>query len=401
MAQRGRGLAVFTICSNNYLPFAHVLLESVRRCHPEASLFLCLADRVLEAPGTYRPDWTVIAAQDLPIPDFAGFAFRYDIMEFNTALKPFMVLHLLEECGFDAAIYLDPDIEVFLPLVAVTAALQGGASFVLTPHLCSPCEDRREPNDLSIMRAGAYNLGFLGVSRTDEAIRLVRWWARRLLFQCVNAQAEGLFVDQKFMDLIPGFARNATICRDTTLNVAYWNLQQRRLDCVGEGWTVDGAPLGFFHFSGFNPAIPDRLSKHDPRFVGVLPEPLARLMAHYAELLLARGYGAAPGQSYSYGRFASGTEIHPLIRKMFRDLQPPWTGDPFDGFEAYLDQPCAAASPDGTVTNFMQFLQSHCRPVPAGAEQARRLVQWFTADAAGELGLDPALVAPAVRRLGQ
>ena len=402
-------VAIFTICSNNYMPFAHVLFESAQRHHPEAELFLCLADRTAGVAGFYGNGCTVIEAQTLPIPEFQSFAFRYDIMEFNTALKPFMFLHLLDELGFDAAIYLDPDIELFAPLAPVLAALHGGASFFFTPHLCSPCQDRREPNDIAIMRAGTYNLGFLGVSRTPEAIALLEWWARRLRYQCVNAQADGLFVDQKFMDLVPSFTPSAAISHDTTLNVAYWNLQQRQLGITGEGWTVDGAPLTFFHFSGFDPHNPDRLSKHDPRFVTDLPEPLRRLTAHYAERLLARGYGTLPSPLYAYGQFASGTAIPPFVRKMFRDWHALWEADPFESYEAFLHQPSPEASratPNQTVTNIMQFLHGAIprlgtRLDLAEPEPVRTLVHWFVNDAMAELRLDPALVEPAAARLGQ
>jgi glycosyltransferase involved in cell wall biosynthesis len=401
-------VAIFTICSNNYMPFAHVLFASARRHHPDAELFLCLADRRAGIPGLYGDTWTVVEARDLPIPDFPSFAFRYDIMEFNTALKPFMFLHLLDDRGFDAVIYLDPDIELFAPLAPVLAALHDGASFFFTPHLCSPCEDRREPNDIAIMRAGAYNLGFLGVSRTEEAAELLGWWARRLRYQCVNAQADGLFVDQKFMDLVPGFAPSAVISHDTTLNVAYWNLQQRRLEHGEHGWTINDAPLIFFHFSGFNPHEPDRLSKHDPRFLGTLPEPLRELTAHYAEQLLAQGYGSFPGSPYAYGQFASGTAIHPTVRRMFREWHPLWGADPFESYEAFLHEPwpeAARNAPGEVVTNFMRFLQG--ANVRLGGldlqepEHVATLVRWFVNDAAEEFGLDPALVEPAARCLGQ
>jgi glycosyltransferase involved in cell wall biosynthesis len=401
-------IAIFTICSNNYMPFAHVLFASLRRFHPEAQLFLCLADRLIERGGFYKSDYTVIEGRDLGIPDFPSFAFRYDIMEFNTALKPFMFLHLFEDRGFDLVLYFDPDIEVFAPLTAVVAALHGGASFFLTPHLCSPCEDRREPNDITIMRAGSYNLGFLGVSHSAEAIERLGWWARRLRYQCVDAQAEGLFVDQKFIDLIPGFTPSTVISHDTTLNVAYWNLQQRRLAHSESGWSVDGAPLTFFHFSGFDPGMPDRLSKHDPRFAGDLAEPLRKLTARYAACLLAEGYGAVPRALYAYGQFASGTPIHPLIRRMFRDGHRFWGSDPFDTYEAFLHEPWAEASqsgPDQTITNFMKFLQGAV-PRLGGLDLRERdavnhLIRWFVNDAAGELALDPVLIEPAAARLGR
>src|ERR1700709_2743192 len=117
--------AIFTICSNNYIPFARVLLESVRKHRPDADLFLCLADRKIDIAGLYSDEWTVVEAESLPIQDFAGFAFRYDIMEFNTAVKPFMFQNLLEVLGYDVALYFDPDIEILGPLDAITTRLAG------------------------------------------------------------------------------------------------------------------------------------------------------------------------------------------------------------------------------------------------------------------------------------
>lgn len=48
-------LAIFTICSNNYIPVARTFLTSARRHHPEADLFVCLADRRIDVPGLVRP----------------------------------------------------------------------------------------------------------------------------------------------------------------------------------------------------------------------------------------------------------------------------------------------------------------------------------------------------------
>ena len=125
--------AIFTICSNNYMPAARTLLDSVRTHHPEAHLFLCLVDERLDAPDLYDPAWTLIEAASLSIQDFMSFAFRHDIMELNTAVKPFMFQHLLDGLGYQIALYLDPDIEVFRPLDSILGLLRAGASFVLTP----------------------------------------------------------------------------------------------------------------------------------------------------------------------------------------------------------------------------------------------------------------------------
>ena len=70
--------AIFTICSNNYLPQADVLFESLRKFHPDAALILGLADS--HYPEDRYPDGVeVIPAERLGIPDFESFAFAYDV----------------------------------------------------------------------------------------------------------------------------------------------------------------------------------------------------------------------------------------------------------------------------------------------------------------------------------
>ncbi len=92
---QAQGLAIFTICSNNYVSMTRVFIASVRRHHPEATIYLCLADAVLAEEGFYPDHCTVVPVESLPIPDMRSFLFRYDIMELNTAVKPFMFQHVL------------------------------------------------------------------------------------------------------------------------------------------------------------------------------------------------------------------------------------------------------------------------------------------------------------------
>ena len=329
-------LAIFTICSNNYMPMAKVLMQTARQHHPNATLFLCLADKLLPDPEFYPPDCQVLVAEDLEIPEFPQFAFRYDVMEFNTALKPYMLLLLLKR-GHDAVMYFDPDIEVFMPLDGIVSRLDDGASFVLTPHLLQPAEDNCDPDDVGIMRAGIYNLGFLGVGATAEAQSVLEWWARRLRYQCISDQGAGLFVDQRFFDLVPGFVDHVQILRDPCYNVAYWNLGQRCLTKHGDRWRVDGRELAFFHFSGFDPANHNRLSKHSTAFRGDdIPPPLLAIMRHYSDRVMANGHRKARNIPYAYGNFASGVPISPEVRRMFRVQYEQWSGDPFTNFEDHV-----------------------------------------------------------------
>ena len=82
--------AAFTICSNNYLAYAVTLLKSVKKFHPDLDCFLCLVDEKLTYPSLYEHDFDVVLARELEIPDFYCFSFQYDVLELNTAVKPYM-----------------------------------------------------------------------------------------------------------------------------------------------------------------------------------------------------------------------------------------------------------------------------------------------------------------------
>lgn len=387
------------------MPYSRTLIDSSNAVHPDVDHFLCLADEILPVADYYPKDCELIAADALNIPDFRGFAFRYDIMEFNTAIKPYMFLHLFA-MGYEHVVYFDPDIKVYSPITLVFEALNGGASVVLTPHLTRPAENDTPPNDLTIMRAGIYNLGFVAFGQHDGVESTLRWWARRLRYQCINAQHEGVFVDQKFIDLVPGFLSDVVILRDTTLNAAYWNLFQRDLDRDGEHWRIDGEPLVFFHFSGYDPRNSHQLSKHTALFANDNPPSLNSLIDDYQADLFDRGLRQIPRTNYAYDRFSSGARIPTFVRHLFRDVYLTWDGDPFETFEDHLSQPAlgtAYVSGGEVCTNLMQyfwetspFLKAKFNITEPGGVAG--LVEWFIRHSHLS-GIDPMLLKATVDRI--
>jgi hypothetical protein len=346
-----QNLAIFTIGTNSYVAGAKVLLQSVRRHHPDATFYFCAADRLLPDAGFYPPDCLVIAAEALGIAEFSEFAFRYDAFEFSTALKPFMLRHVLQR-GHDAVLYFDADIEVFAPLDGILTALGDGAAVVLTPHLLQPAEGDSMPDDVGILRAGIYNLGFIGVRNCAGAAAVVDWWARRLRYQCVVDPDRSLVVDQRFIDLVPGFLDRVHILRLPQYNVAYWNLAQRGLEQYGEEWRVGGERLRFFHFSGFDCGQPEVLSKHTTAYRNDrIAGPLRALIRHHVDELVLNGYHEASQVPYAFGYFASGTPISPDARKVFRVQYVGWSGDPFAYFKH--DVPLLGPMPRTTTPDEM------------------------------------------------
>ncbi|MDB5419356.1 MAG: hypothetical protein JWP50_2775, partial [Phenylobacterium sp.] len=267
---------IFTIVSRNYAAQAATLMRSLAAAEPQARRVVIATDGPIPSLEALAE---VIGADDLGAP-FAAMSVYYDALELNTAVKPYAFRRLLGEAG--SVTYLDPDIYVFRPLGQVRQAL-AAAELALTPHLTRPLTGEAMPNDQAILRSGVYNLGFMAARATPKVLGLIDWWAERCRFDCRVDFEAGLFTDQRWMDLAPGFVDALAILRDPGLNLAYWNLEGRTLARGADGWTVDRQPLGFFHFSGFDPARPDMLSKHQDRVRLADGSPLAELLADYAK----------------------------------------------------------------------------------------------------------------------
>lgn len=306
-----------TIVARNYLAHARVLAESVRR-HTGERLAVLFVDGPIAGLG---PDeaFDALEPADLPIEqaEFRRMAAIYEITELSTALKP-SLLDALLLAGADAACYLDPDIRCYREMPEI-AELLTSHDVVLTPHLTEPIErDGLLPDEDSILFAGAYNLGFVAVSA--RARPLLRWWADRLRRECVTDHRAARFVDQRWMDLAPGLAPTAVL-RDRGFNVAYWNLHARPIRRVGREFEAGGRPLRFFHFSGFSPFWPYRLSGRwrGPSRVDLTAEPaLARLLQDYADDLFAAGFVDAVGVPYRLEFTAAGDPIDLRMRRLHR-----------------------------------------------------------------------------------
>src|SRR5438034_2718545 len=155
-------VAACTIIAKNYLPFARVLMSSIRACSPDILRIVILADRPDGFFDPKREDFDIILSEDLSIPEPRWFHFKYTILELNTAVKPYALEFILERYGVDRLFFFDPDISVYGELDKLVTSLQD-RSIVLTPHLTSPLIDDCRPTDLDILRSGSYNLGFLGI----------------------------------------------------------------------------------------------------------------------------------------------------------------------------------------------------------------------------------------------
>jgi len=321
-------------------------------------------------------------------------------------VKPWMLEWLFNNPRYDRVVYIDPDIYLYKPMREVEEALAAGSLMVLTPHLTGELDDDKYPSELDIMRAGSYNLGFIALARHPELIRFLHWWQGKLEHQCIVALEDGLFVDQKWIDLVPGMFPDVCILRHEGYNVAYWNIKHRDLQKSDAGYLVNGQDLTFFHFSGFNPESPHKFSKHQNRY-DLDHSPVLALLAHdYAGRVIENGLSTCKKWTYSFGTFVDGTSINDFVRFAYRnsvDLQKTIGDNPFVE-RGKLVKPVIA---DGTVclSPIMRHLWSS-RPdlqktfPDIEARDRLAYAQWFVNHGAAENGLSEEYIAPVRESLG-
>src|SRR5581483_2809732 len=237
--------AACTIVSLNYLHYARTLCDSYLEQHPDHAFYVLIVDRPSPEIDTSRERFRVIWVEELGIPDFLSVAFKFDILELNTNVKPTFLKSLLAS-GVDQLIYLDPDILICSSVDFIFDLLQS-SSIVITPHTLSP-NDAEPGNESILLYAGVYNLGFIALGRSEESLRFLTWWESRCLTEGFAERMSGLFVDQKWINLVPCYYDQVTILKHPGCNVAYWNLHERKTLTDGRGLRVNGSvPLVFFH----------------------------------------------------------------------------------------------------------------------------------------------------------
>ncbi len=395
--------ALFTIVSANYIAFAATLMQSVRRFHPDMPRYIILADAPRQFEGLDLAA-ELIACDDLGIELIGNMKLWYSVIELNTAIKPFTFQYLFTRRGFHAAIYLDPDIELYAPLDSVLSGMLDH-SLVLTPHMTKPLQDGKHPSDLSIMKSGVHNLGFVAVRNDEDGCALVRWWCERLYAHCRVDVPGNIFTDQRWMDLAPAFVERTLLLRDPGYNLAYWNLVHRTVTRSDEGvWQVDGQPLAFFHFSGIDPEDPASFSRHQNRFTIATLGVVAGLCAGYRGRVLANGWLATRTIPYGFARFDDGEPILDAMRHWL--LQAGDDGliakhEPLRVDTAFFAVADETRFAGGTqLTRYMHQLwrdrpDLHAAFDLGSSTGVANYVAWTCDGAAAAEGIDPALIAAA------
>ncbi|WP_313136348.1 hypothetical protein [Paracoccus jeotgali] len=310
----------FTSCSYSYLNRARVLAQTLKQQHPDWVLWLVMTDK---PPPGFDPDPkafgfdAMLTAEDLFGDETESWLFGHDIVEACTAVKGRACVHLLDQPGCEKLFYFDPDIAVLNPMDEVVALLDDHA-IVLTPHQVE-AEPASRPlairdNEIESLQYGVFNLGFIALANDAEGRRFAAWWDDRLHDWCHDDLQLGIFVDQKWCNLVPCFFDRVKVLRDPGYNVASWNLSQRRMEYDDHGQAlINGRPLRFYHFTKLG-AVGDMMTQ---RYAGDNIE-IYELWWWYRHQVAAATSDRIPPGWWHYGHFDNGETIPKSARILYR-----------------------------------------------------------------------------------
>lgn len=336
-------MIIGTISTFNHVPRALVLAKSIKTCMPRVKVVLCLienhaTDELYQSP--YLD--SVVLAKDLGIPHIERFLFKNEINQASFAMKSMLLEYLFRTYDSEEQfVYLDTDIKVYSPFYELKRLLKH-YSIVLTPHIISPLKGEEHPftldnmynsiswRELGAIKTGLYNAGFIALRRSEDSQSFLRWWKYRVERYCYCDYANGINFDQKWLDLVPSLF-HTHILRHPGYNMAYWNLSERTLRERKEGYTVNGAPLRFFHFSSVGGTL-DMMIKR------CYPDPQeSKRMFHLLQTYSSevkridqQGYQDMP---WSYNYFSNGEKILSKSRKQYMERQETYDqcfSNPFD-----------------------------------------------------------------------
>lgn len=313
----------YTSFSFAYLDRARVFAETLRRQHPDWVIWAVIVDREPEGFDFDLADEDfdrAVSAEDLFGPTAQSWLFEHDIVEACTAVKGRALQHILNEPDAEKVLYFDPDIGVFNSMDPVIELLDD-YSIVLTPHQIDPdpatAKRAIQDNEITSLSHGVFNLGFIAVSNTPDARKFADWWADRLQDWCHDRLDIGVFVDQKWCDLIPCFFDNVKVLRDPGYNVASWNLSQRKMHFSPEGVAlINGVPLRFFHFTKLG-KLGDMMTE---RYALGNVE-IYELWWWYRQEVLKNRDSRIPHGWWFYRTFDNGVQIPKDGRLLYRDRQ--------------------------------------------------------------------------------
>lgn len=276
-----------TIISLNYWPQALNAQKSFKAFNQDVPFYILILDLDAEAMSSGYDYILTLEKLGLSKHQIEYFQSKYDVVEFATAMKPWLLKYLLN-LGYTQAIFFDPDMYFYNSLP--NEIYSNTSQIVLTPHRLSPVTMENPSLDdieAQLLRYGSFNLGFIAVSQNN--MDFLDWWLLKLEHHSTRNRFDQYFTDQKWIDLASTYWPVLNY-RHPGFNVAPWNIDERELVLTSDGnLRSNGNDLIFIHFSQMSSLLQNGVySNHWRRFENLDANQLAiieKLVSSYMKNL--------------------------------------------------------------------------------------------------------------------
>ena len=171
---------------------------------------------------------------------------KRSLVEYYWTLTPATILYAMsQDSSIDQITYLDSDMAFFSSPKPIFDEM-GNASVLIHEH--------RFPSHLSRLKEyGIYNVGLLSFKKTEDGLKVLRWWRERCIEWCHNYIDNGRFGDQKYLDDWTTRFEGVHVLRHVGAGLAPWNHEQYDYrESSDGGLVIQGLPLVFYHYHAFH-----------------------------------------------------------------------------------------------------------------------------------------------------
>jgi hypothetical protein len=282
----------FTVCTNSHLAKAKSMADSLISYNPDLKVVIGVVDELTAAidPSFFAPH-ALLEIKNIGISDFEILLNRYNLLEMSCLAKPYFADFLLQSNpALERLYYFDADMYFYNGIASIEQSLDD-STIVISPHFFIDLPNGGLPMMRGFLNAGLYNGGFFAVKRSKEVLAFIDWWKERVHDEGFNNFADGMFVDQLWLNFVPLLFKNVLIDPHLGHNVGYWNFHERAIQYIDSQYVVNQKwPLVFFHFSGFSPSQSHIISVHQNRYDLENLTELKSIFENYSKVLLQNNH---------------------------------------------------------------------------------------------------------------
>lgn len=237
-----------TLFDSKYLTRALVMYRSLEQSGEDFELYaVCFDDLAYQTLIKLGyPNLVAIPLNAFETPQLQQVKKQRTAGEYCWTCTPHVIRYVLDTYNLPQVTYVDADLCFYAkPSLLLAEFEASGQSVLITEHRYTPRYDQSATS-------GIYCVQFMTFKADEHGLQVLQWWQDRCIEWCYARYEDGKFGDQKYLDDWTQRFEGVHVLKHIGGGVAPWNVQQYKIkQNDGEGITVDGMPLVFFHFHGY------------------------------------------------------------------------------------------------------------------------------------------------------